>query len=74
MATNYTYHVNQFNERLRAMNQNARTQELRLTAVEANNLMSDIVSLLTQISDLSNELSAARNETVEVVIDAGGFK
>ena len=74
MATNYTYHINQFNERLRTVNQNARIQELRLTSVEANNLMSDIVSLLAQISDLSAELSAARNETVEVVIDAGGFK
>jgi hypothetical protein len=56
------------------MNQNPRTQELRLTATEANNLMSDIVSLLTQISDLSAALNNAQNQTVEVVIDAGGFK
>ena len=70
---NYTYHVSAFNDRLRSMNQ-TRAAELRLTSVEANNLMSDIVSLLSQISDLSAQLSTANNTTVEVVMDGGGFK
>jgi len=71
--TNYTYHVNMFNDRLRSMNQ-TRSADMRLSAVEANNLMSDIVGLLTQISDLSAQLTAASNATVEVVMDGGGFK
>lgn len=70
---NYTYHVNMFNDRLRSMNQ-TRAAELRMTSVEANNLMSDIVSLLAQVSDLSAQLTTANNTTVEVVMDGGGFK
>ena len=62
-----------FNDRLRSMNQ-TRSADMRLSAVEANNLMSDIVGLLTQISDLSAQLTAASNATVEVVMDGGGFK
>ena len=36
--SNFTYHINMFNDRVRSMNQNKKT-ELRLTSVEANDLM-----------------------------------
>ena len=70
---NLTYYISMFNDRVRAMNQTHKT-DLRLTSVEANNLLSDIVSVLTQVSVLQKNLDAETTETVEVVMDGGGFK
>jgi len=47
---------------------------LRLTAVEANNVLSDIFAILAQTNSLVQQLEQAGNTTVEVVMDGGGFK
>lgn len=73
MENNLTYHVQMFNDRVRAMNQSNKT-ELRLTAVEANNVLSDIFAILAQTNSLVQQLEQAGNTTVEVVMDGGGFK
>lgn len=73
MENNFSYYINMYNDRVRAMNQTHK-QDLRLTAVEANNLLSDIVSLLAQVSVLQNKLDAQDAEVVQVVMDGGGFK
>lgn len=70
---NFTYHISAFNDRVRAMNQTHKT-ELRMTAVEANNLLSDIVSLLAQVASVKQQLDVADTQVVEVVMDGGGFK
>lgn len=73
MENNLTYHVNLFNDRVRAMNQTHKT-ELRLTAVEANNLLSDIVAVLAHNTRIAHQLDQADNTVVDVVMDGGGFK
>ena len=73
MDNNLAYHVQMFNDRVRAMNQTNKS-ELRLTAVEANNVLSDIFAILAQTNSLVQQLEQAGNTTVEVVMDGGGFK
>ena len=73
MTNTLTYHINLYNDRVRAMNQTNKT-ELRLTAVEANNLLSDITSVLAQVIHLQDQLENANNHVVQVVMDGGGFK
>lgn len=73
MSSNLTYHITLFNDRVRAMNQTNKT-ELRLTAVEANNLLSDITMILAQVSNLQHQLDNANSQVVQVVMDGGGFK
>jgi hypothetical protein len=70
---NFTHHVSMFNDRVRAMNQTHKT-DLRLTAIEANNLLSDIVAVLAQVSSLKQQLDSASEQVVQVVMDGGGFK
>ena len=70
---NFTFHISLLNDRVRAMNQTHKT-ELRLTAVEANNLLGDIVTLLAQVASVKKQLDDASSEIVEVVMDGGGFK
>ena len=73
MDNGMTYYINMFNDRVRAMNQTHKT-ELRLSAIEANNLLSDIVSVLAQVASLKDQLDTADTQIVEVVMDGGGFK
>lgn len=73
MATNLTMHLSSFNDRVKGMNQ-MRQQELRLTSVEANNLLSDVFSLLAQIARLEAQASENAAEITQVVVDGGGFK
>ena len=73
MENKLTMHVNTFNERVRAMNQLHKT-ELRLTAVEANSLLSDIFAVLAEVTRLQAELNTEQDTVVEVVMDGGGFK
>ncbi len=73
MATNLTMHLNNFNDRVKGMNQ-MRQQELRLTSVEANNILSDVFSLLSQIARLEARASESAAEVTTVVMDGGGFK
>jgi hypothetical protein len=73
MATNLTMHLNNFNDRVKGMNQ-MRQQELRLTSVEANNILSDVFSLLSQIARLEARAAESATEVTTVVMDGGGFK
>jgi hypothetical protein len=73
MENNLTYHVTMFNDRVRGMNQTHKT-ELRMTDVEANNLLSDIFAILAQVSALKAAVDDAQITAVEVVMDGGGFK
>lgn len=70
---NLTMHISTFNDRVKGMNQTRQT-ELRLTAVEANNLLSDVFAVLAQVSRLSNQVTAASSNVTEIVMDGGGFK
>lgn len=70
---NFTHHISLLNDRIRTMNQ-MHKPELRLTAVEANNLLSDIVALLAQVASLKQQLDVANTQVVDVVMDGGGFK
>jgi hypothetical protein len=70
---NLTLHISSFNDRVKGMNQ-MRAAELRLTSVEANNLLGDIFAVLAQVSRLSNQLEQASGNTTEIVMDGGGFK
>lgn len=73
MATNLTMHISAFNDRVKGMNQ-MRNTDLRLTSVEANNLLSDIFAILAQVSRMEAERNSGDNTVVEVVMDGGGFK
>jgi hypothetical protein len=73
MENKLTLHVSAFNDRVKAMNQLKNT-ELRMTSVDANNLLSDIFAVLAEVTRLQAKLSAADNEVVEVIMDGGGFK
>ena len=73
METKLTHHITMFNERVRAMNQMNRT-ELRLTAVEANNVLSDIFSVLAEATRLQAEINQGQTNVIEVTMDGGGFK
>jgi uncharacterized membrane protein YccC len=73
MATNLSLHLNTFNDRVKGMNQ-LRQQELRLTATEANNILSDVFSLLSQIARLEAQLAETAVPVTDVIVDGGGFK
>jgi hypothetical protein len=68
-----TVHMATFNDRVRAMNQMNR-QELRLTAVEANNLLSDMFAVLAQVSQMTQQMAEGQNQVVQVQLSGGGFK
>jgi hypothetical protein len=72
METKLTHHITMFNERVRAMNQMNRT-ELRLTAVEANNVLSDIFSVLAEATRLQAEINQGQTNVIEVTMNGGGF-
>ena len=65
-------HIVNFSDRIRALNQ-LRTPELRLTAVEANNLHADITTMLAEIARLNLQLQNNYNQTIEVQLDGGKF-
>jgi hypothetical protein len=73
MENKFTHHITVFNDRVRAMNQMNKT-ELRLTSVEANNLLSDVFAVLAEATRLQAEISGSQDRVVEVVMDGGGFK
>jgi len=73
MENKFTLHISAFNDRVRVMNQ-LRQNDLKLTAVEANNLQADILSVLAQLTRLASEASGSATETTEIRLDGGGFK
>lgn len=73
MDYNPTIHITNFSDRVRSLNQ-LRGQELRLTATEANNLLSDITNMLAEIARLSIAINEQSNQSVQIEVDGGGFK
>lgn len=72
MENNLTLHIKNFNNKVKVMNQ-TNTRELVLTKVEAQNLLSDILDLLTQIAELAKVDNKEQNSTVNVEFDGGKF-
>lgn len=68
----FTLHINTFADRVRAMNQ-MRLQDLRLTPVEANNLLADITQLSIQVARSQAAADAAQEQTVSVEMNGGSF-
>ena len=73
MDNNLSIHVRMFNDKVRALNQSGK-KELILSAAEARNLHSDIFELLAHIAQISGDTSGAQGESVNIVMDGGGFK
>jgi hypothetical protein len=73
MDYNPTLHITNFSDRVRALNQ-LKSQELRLTSAEANNLLSDITNMLAEIARLSIAINEQNNQPIEIELDGGGFK
>ena len=73
MNDNFTLHIRTFADRVRAMNQ-MRSSDLKLTAIEANNLLADITQLSATCVQLAKASADAGAQTVEIAVDGGGFK
>lgn len=67
-----TMHITLFSDRVRALNQ-MRKDELRLTAVEANNLHADITTMLAEIARLNLVINNNSQQVIEVELDGGKF-
>jgi hypothetical protein len=65
-------HIVSFNDRVRAMNQ-TRTADIRLSAIEANNLQADITNMLAEIARLSVQNSGNTEQIVQLSVDGGSF-
>lgn len=72
MDNNYTLHIKQFNDKVRAMNQN-NGKVLTLNAQEARSLHAEIYDLMSTIASLSKTTDAPGTVTT-VSMDGGGFK
>lgn len=73
MEYNPTINLLSFNDKIRLMNQ-TKSSELRMTAIEANNLQADITAMLAEIARLSIVNQQQNNQPIEIAIDGGGFQ
>jgi hypothetical protein len=73
MDYNPTVNILAFNDKIRLMNQ-TRALELRMTAIEANNLQADITAMLAEIARLSVLNNQQNEQIVQISIDGGGFQ
>jgi len=73
MDYNPTVNILGFNDKIRLMNQ-TRASELRMTAIEANNLQADITVMLAEIARLSVLNNQQNEQIVQISIDGGGFQ
>jgi hypothetical protein len=73
MEYNPTVNILGFNDKIRLMNQ-TRAMELRMTAIEANNLQADITAMLAEIARLSVLNNQQNEQIVQISIDGGGFQ
>ena len=71
MDNNFTLHISTFTDRVRAMNQQ-RGQDLRLSAIEANNLLADITQLAANSARLSQELLDSKEQDIQISVDEIG--
>ena len=67
-----TLSIQTFSDRVRVMNQ-MKSPELKLTAMDANNLHADITLVLAEIARLSMQLEQGAREVPEVNMDGGKF-
>ena len=67
-----TLSIQTFSDRVRVMNQ-MKSPELRLTAMDANNLHADITLVLAEIARLSMQLEQGASQVPEVNMDGGKF-
>lgn len=72
MDNNYTLHIKQFNDKVRAMNQN-NGKVLTLNAQEARSLHAEIYDLMSTIASLSKTTDNT-GSVASVNMDGGGFK
>jgi hypothetical protein len=73
MDYNPTVNILALNDKIRLMNQ-TRAMELRMSAIEANNLQADITVMLAEIARLSVLINQQSEQVVQVSIDGGGFQ
>jgi hypothetical protein len=73
MDYNPTVNILGFNDKIRLMNQ-TRALELRMTAIEANNLQADITAMLAEVARLSVLNNQQNEQIVQISIDGGGFQ
>jgi hypothetical protein len=73
MDYNPTVNILAFNDKIRLMNQ-TRAMELRMTAIEANNLQADITAMLAEIARLGVLNNQQNEQIVQISIDGGGFQ
>lgn len=73
MEYNPTINLLSFNDKIRLMNQ-TKSSELRMTAIEANNLQADITAMLAEIARLSIVNQQQNSQPIEIAIDGGGFQ
>jgi hypothetical protein len=73
MDYNPTVNILGFNDKIRLMNQ-TRALELRMTAIEANNLQADITAMLAEVARLSVLNNQQTEQIVQISIDGGGFQ
>ena len=67
-----TLSIQTFSDRVRVMNQ-MKSPELRLTAMDANNLHADITLVLAEVARLSMQLEQGASQVPEVNMDGGKF-
>ena len=67
-----TLAIQNFNEKLRQMNQSSGKQVV-LPAKDARNLQADIFSLLANIAELSSREPNTKDEVVQINMDGGSF-
>ena len=72
MDNNLPFHIKQFNDKVRAMNQ-SNSKVLTLNPQEARSLHAEIYDLMATISNLS-KVSSLPSTVTSVSMDGGGFK
>jgi len=72
MDNNLPFHVKNFNNKVRAMNQ-SNGKILTLNAEEARSLHAEIYDLMATIANLSSKATSA-TDVLDINMDGGGFK
>lgn len=72
MHHNGNMHVINYSNRVRSLNQ-LKSPSLLLTAVEANNLLSDITNMLAEMASLQQALKQQAPQTQDIQLDGGSF-
>ena len=72
MDNNLPFHIKNFNNKVRAMNQ-SNGKILTLNAEEARSLHAEIYDLMATIANLSSQPASA-TDVININMDGGGFK